>query len=193
MSKQALCKAIDSIQPAGEPSPSVCVRLGPEYAQLVEAYENWQTPGNDPMIYILEHEYTEESFGVKSLKGADRAKVEALHELAKTHDLKLYLGDIEKSVSGLANERHVGYGNTEHWLTDVMEEELSLTEIINKEGVIIGTNMHISEDQIMQDEPFNRYPDEEDYGSEYGDDQLVSEQRKIGIRITQDYANRLRL
>jgi len=82
MDKQSLCKAIDSIQSAGDSSLSVFVQLGPEYAHLAEAYETWQMPGNDPMIYILDHEYTEASFSVKSLNGSDRAKVEASGELA---------------------------------------------------------------------------------------------------------------
>jgi len=39
-----------------------------------------------------------------------------------------------------------------------MDEDLSLTEVINKEGVTISTDMHISENELMQDNPLIEIP-----------------------------------
>lgn len=133
---------------------------------------------------MLEHKYTDASLGLQGLKGADLAKVQALQHFAETRDMVVYLASMEKEITGAADEPYGGYGRRRrgyqaygydddesdeddgghHEITDEIDSSLTLKRVVDIHGHEVVTDVDVSEDEILQEDPFDdREPTDESY------------------------------
>ncbi|KAK5134947.1 hypothetical protein LTR08_005898 [Meristemomyces frigidus] len=130
-------------------------------------------------IYMLEHKYTDASISLRTLKGSDLARAQAVQHFAEKHGLVLYLASMERYVTGGVEDdgdSDDGYGyrgrkrrgysdhGGNHTIAEEVDRTLTLTHVIDVDGQEVLAKISIEEHFIIQDAPFdNREPDEEDY------------------------------
>lgn len=149
-------------------------------------------------IDLLCEEYEKPPCNLDSLKGEDRPLVEAVREACEKAGSVLLLGVVERRKHGAVSSRHGSWScsgdgmrlrqpqgskrcqNTgqrdyndedmlaDHEIGEVLEDSLFLTKVIDLEGRLITGQTEISEDNILQQDPFDdREPDEEEYPAGY--------------------------
>ncbi|PLB53979.1 hypothetical protein P170DRAFT_469455 [Aspergillus steynii IBT 23096] len=117
------------------------------------------------LVYGLEHQYTEAELSFARLKGADQVRLSELHGACQKADCVLYLANIEKSdmgetdCYGYESPRSDGF----HEIQDVIETTLELSYVVNARGDVVGERLPFLDEMIVQDNIFERDPDEEDY------------------------------
>jgi hypothetical protein len=151
-----------------------------------------EDPKNSPsfLAYMLEHEYTDANLQFTQLKGKDLLKVSFLKE---ANDFSVYLANLEKIVnvsceepgayacgydaeeeddcdsdgsgsnSNASNSESFKLSDDYHEITNVFEEHLQLTRVVQLDGSELAEDILIKESDIVQRKPFARNPDEEDY------------------------------
>ncbi|KAG9713792.1 hypothetical protein KCU73_g16412, partial [Aureobasidium melanogenum] len=129
----------------------------------------------DRIIYQLDHKYTDASIRLQTLKGSDLLKAQRLFSVGNQMGYALYLASLEKQVHGSAESGYHGYRSHYddeeegsdgefHAIEDVFEESLTLTRVVDPDGLVIITDLAIEEGDILQEEPYeDRDPDEHEY------------------------------
>jgi hypothetical protein len=134
------------------------------------------------LAYILEYLYTEQSLSYPGLKGYDHLRCECLLDLCKKHGFIIYLAKLERRVDGeCGDEDNEEYAWSEmywrarrneepdvHYITEVSEEWLELQYIVELDGTKLLDFVPLSESQIVQDDPFDSDPDEEEFSGPTG-------------------------
>lgn len=134
----------------------------------------------DPMpgylIYILEHQYTDDSLCFKGLKGEDRTRVNSLLGIARASGCQSFLASIEKREHGGCD----GYGPEDHApgefhnLMDVDDKSTHLRSVVDiTSGTTIVENTTIEEKGVVmrktEDENlFDGQPVDEDFEGKSG-------------------------
>ncbi|KAG9518309.1 hypothetical protein KCV07_g5717, partial [Aureobasidium melanogenum] len=129
----------------------------------------------DRIIYQLDHKYTDASIRLQTLKGSDLLKAQRLFSVGNQMGYALYLASLEKQVHGSAESGYHGYRSRYddeeegsdgefHAIEDVLEESLTLTRVVDPDGLVVITDLAIEEEDILQEEPYeDRDPDEHEY------------------------------
>ncbi|KAI4250252.1 MAG: hypothetical protein LQ352_005406 [Teloschistes flavicans] len=124
------------------------------------------------LLYQLEHEYTEESLKMNALKGRDKLKVDCLNDVCSKNGVGCYLASCEKMESGgCAGKKYDGYDDDEedddeegpHALEDVFDMSLEIKRFVDLDGTLLASGIDVNEEDFIQDDPFARDPDHEDY------------------------------
>ncbi|KAH0267224.1 hypothetical protein KCU91_g10259, partial [Aureobasidium melanogenum] len=130
----------------------------------------------DRIIYQLDHKYTDASIRLQTLKGSDLLKSQLLFSVGNQMGYALYLASLEKQVHYSAESGYHGYrsryddeeeGGSHgevHAIEDVLEESLTLTRVVDPDGLVVITDLAIEEEDILQEEPYEDCdPDEHEY------------------------------
>lgn len=145
----------------------------------------------DFLAYKLDHEYTDASLKFQSLKGLDKVRAEYLREVCAWANVCFYLASMERTVVGSCEEEYSGYGRWEryrtqeiHTLEEVVEESTELKRMIDLDGSVLAREVSIDEADIVQENPFDRNPDNEDFEGYTGNE---------GASATQFYHDTVRI
>ena len=123
-----------------------------------------------PLAYMLEHKYTEANLKMDNLKGKDRARAFYVQQACQRHGLSLFLANMVHEVSGGCDESN-GYGSKEfHAIDEEYDRSLSLKIMVHPNGSVRARDLPFEEEYILQDEPFDRDPDDEDYSGWTGNE-----------------------
>ena len=131
------------------------------------------------LVYKLDHKYSDANVKLQALKDLDRVKAQYLRETCADAGVCFYLASMEfkkedhteedsyeehdyndDSNDSDGDDRYHG-GN--HALEDISKERLVLKRIINLEGDVLAQDLSLDQEAIVQDDPFDRDPDHEDY------------------------------
>jgi hypothetical protein len=128
-------------------------------------FERYQEP--EVFAYILEHEVTT-ALCYNALGHHDQEVVQHLKEACSVSGYYLYLASLERRVEGSTEE----YDDYDDWRYDdeehrsILEVHLTvvqLTKVVDLNGIVVGQNINVKDDEIIQDGMFERDPDEEDH------------------------------
>ncbi len=133
------------------------------------------------LAYQLDHEYTDASLCFQSLKGLDKVKAEYLREICPQVGVGFYLASMERTEYGPCeddyqehgygygydeyeeDEEEIGNSGANHTLEEVLQESIQLKRMIDLDGSLIARDISIEVEDIVQEEPFARDPDKEDF------------------------------
>lgn len=161
------------VNTGSSPTPSIATG-DPRLAAIQSYLKRWSSSVDGDcnlppyLVYMLEHEYTEDSLALQALKGKDLKRVKGLLNTVAGSDCVCYLASIAKRVYGGCD----GFGFDDgyddagtHSIADVVEESVELERIVTMEGAKIVGNVSIedAESYIMQEDPFAKEPDEEEF------------------------------
>ncbi|KAL9580360.1 MAG: hypothetical protein Q9212_004541 [Teloschistes hypoglaucus] len=152
-------------------------KLGTVFAAWGRGIKKQNADAPNFLLYQLEHEYTEESLKTNALKGLDKLKADCLNDVCSQNDVGCYLASCEKMESGgCAGDgynRYDGYDDDEeeedddddgpHFIEDVLDSSLQIKRLVDLDGDLVGRDIDVNEEDFIQDEPFAREPDHEDY------------------------------
>ena len=118
------------------------------------------------LVYQLDHEYTEASFSLDSLKGLDKARADFLKEVCAQTSVGFYLASSEKMESGGCEDG--GYGGYDgqigfHPIEEVVESTLELKRMVDLDGTLLAESLGLAEDDFIQEDAFEGDPDRENY------------------------------
>ena len=153
-----------------------------------------ETPGtNSPsfLVYKLDHEYTDASLRFQSLKGLDKVKADYLREVCAGTNACFYLASMKHEVMGSCEEGYSGYSRWErhqapgmHTIEEICSQSTELRRMIDLDGSILAREIPIDEADIVQEGPFERDPDTEDFEGYTGNE---------GASATQFYQDTVRI
>ena len=135
------------------------------------AIESGDSMMPEHLVYQLEHQYTNANLKLRSLKGLDMIRAEHVRELSTAANVCFYLASMEHEKSGEVKDggydhysRH-DYGSSGgcHIIEECLEEKISLKRLVDVEGHLLAQDIALDEDAIIQEDPFDREPDKEDY------------------------------
>ena len=123
-----------------------------------------------PLVYHLDHQYTEASLNLGALKGSDHDKAECIPETCTSGRVCMYLGTLEKWQMCPSGDRDwdserdtLGPGGY-HLIDYVESKSLSIKRMLDLDGNTLAQGIEIKEAQIIQDDIYDgRDPDKEEY------------------------------
>lgn len=130
------------------------------------------------MAYVLQHRYTEANLRLHHLKGQDRAKAEIVREACANHGIDFYLANLEYLKTGGCEgsgyedededdeDEDVGF----HLIDEILYTETYLRAVFRLDGRKFAEQVTINESDIIQDDAFEREPDDEDYNGFTGNE-----------------------
>ncbi|CAO1599663.1 hypothetical protein XANCAGTX0491_003378 [Xanthoria calcicola] len=144
-----------------------------------EKAQRYPTDEPEALVYKLDHKYTDANLKFRALKGLDKVKAEYLRETCADAGICFYLASMELRKEGSTEEdsfaRRGYYNDTDdsdtddykrggnHALEDILEGKLALKRIIDLDGNVLAQDLSLDEDIIVQDDVFERDPDDEAY------------------------------
>lgn len=137
-------------------APRLALELDKDTQKLRTLVEAWDTGSGDSvptkLVYNLEHQYTDASLSLASLKGDDQWKARALIQAVESTGLEVFLADVECTKNEDVED------------DDGSGSELKLRRVVDMSGHQICQDIDIEEDDFVQDGVYDdRYPDSEDY------------------------------
>ncbi|KAL9119935.1 MAG: hypothetical protein Q9187_003512 [Circinaria calcarea] len=189
--------------------PQLAASLGNETLKLGNVLSLWKTSLENSyttcpkmLAYMLQHKYTDANLRYDHLKGMDRLKAQYLKEACREQGFCIILANLEHTVFGGCDEEEDYYSgagsdneesdndhdddsNSEgldayHKISDVCDSSIQLKVMLNADGSKIGQDITIREDDIVQENPFARKPDDEDFSGYTGNE---------GVSATHFYRN----
>lgn len=118
---------------------------------------------------------------LNSLKDKDEAHVGQLRVACEKRGFEIYLGNVQREVRGECNED--SYGGY-HQIDEIIEEDTTLTDVIDSTGLRIIDSMRIDTSNFINEETFEGEPEEEDYSGYTGNE---------GVTATHLYRRTVRL
>ena len=125
------------------------------------------------LAYKFDHEYTDASLKFQSLKGLDKVKAEYLREVCARAKASFFLASMKRIVMGSCED---GYGDySRKWsqqrnrsqgmrvFEEVFEDSTELKRVIHLDGSVLAREVPIVEADIVQEKPFARGPDKENF------------------------------
>ncbi|KAL8691564.1 MAG: hypothetical protein Q9218_003243 [Villophora microphyllina] len=106
------------------------------------------------LTYQLDHEYTDTSLNLASLKGLDKVKANCLVDVCSRNDIGCHLASCEKSTSG-AYEDSGSDGSDHHYINDEISSSLKLKRMVDVDGTLLAKDIALDEDDfIIQQDSF---------------------------------------
>jgi hypothetical protein len=128
------------------------------------------------LVYLLEHQYTSAELSFARLKGVDQCRFAELQAACQRAGFDIFLASIQKTDVGEADDdgyygRYYGdyYGgggyasNDTHRIVDLVESSLELSHVVDSTGAMVGKDLPLPENMIIQEGAFDRDPDDEDF------------------------------
>lgn len=157
----------------------------------------WKRLGSSSfLVYRLRHPYTDASFRVSDLRGADVHRVQCLMHMRQQLGVELFLGSLEKSIEGpwqdmgetinywrrkrSEHDEDVDddddYDDSLHVITEEYSSSLTLLSVMDLEGNPVVRNMGVRDKHMVQSEhDLDRLPDHEDFEEcGYGENAMVT-------------------
>jgi hypothetical protein len=158
-------RAAGSASKAIEENSKLCGLL----ASWKTNYEKNQEP--EVLAYILEHKVTA-ALCSNALQDHDREVVQHLKEACSVSGYYLYLANLEQIVEGSTEE----YDDYDDWryddeehrsILDIHSTTVQLTKVADLNGVVVGQDIELKDNEIIQEGMFEGEPDEEDHDQGY--------------------------
>jgi len=107
------------------------------------------------MMYLMEHQYTDDRLCIDVLEDVDHIRGMRVQSICQQYDLALFLADVEREVSGPSEDEDV--------IDEISEDNMTLTRVVDCDGTIIARNVHVGKHDLFQVEPFDgRMPDNQE-------------------------------
>ncbi|KAI0383698.1 hypothetical protein F5Y04DRAFT_249498 [Hypomontagnella monticulosa] len=148
--------------------------------------------GPTPLYFVFDHKYTEENISYQGLKPRDLAVVKCIREMCDEYDFDLFLTTLEREDTGpmefdevyedwlhrhrLSQYRYdddegeydedgyeYTYPSTGGALADISERSYKLQYVSDLNGQRLASDVEFDEDEVLQEDPFEDDPDDEDY------------------------------
>ena len=106
---------------------------------LLNQVRDWfQRRASDPLVFALDHQYTEAGLKPGHLKGADKELHRSVAAVAESLGSRLYFGQVERHLCQFADDGSFGYGRRgyDRWSGDY--DDLAIGESYEDEIVING-------------------------------------------------------
>ena len=153
----------------------------------------------EALMYKLDHKYTDANISLQALKGLDKVKADYLKEACAEVGLCFYLASMQFEREGGCDEDEDEYDDEDddeddededeaedededcgkdrgrlssdfHEIEELVDEKLSLRRMVDLEGNVLAHRIRLDEGDIVQEEPFARDPDKEDYSGYTGNE-----------------------
>ncbi|KAM6514007.1 hypothetical protein FALCPG4_015191 [Fusarium falciforme] len=130
------------------------------------------------LYHILDHDYTEANASLNALKAQDLARVQALKEACSKLPVDIFLALLEKQEMGSVEFDYYdrGYRRRGYWddyddedesgfhaLEEVFELSYKVKTLVDLEGRIVTKDLHLDEDDILEEDCFEDLEAEEEY------------------------------
>ena len=159
-----------ALDPSAERPSARLVRA--EISHLRRVLRQWlsEAAGSQhaqPLIYPLDHHYTEASISLEAFKGRDVAVVQALRDISSELPMDIFLGILEKTAMGSCGGGDYGgfYGyrsydnslddedddKSWHSLDDIIETTFAIKKLVDLDGVHLAEDVDITEDNLLRD------------------------------------------
>ena len=116
---------------------------------------------------MLEHKYTEANLKMDHLKGKDRMRALSLQRACQERGFSFLLANMVHEVMGGCEEDS---DQEFHEIEDEVERSLKLKVLVDANGSVMARDVPFEEENILQPEPFDRDPDDEDYSGWTGNE-----------------------
>lgn len=141
------------------------------------SHEEPASTAPDFLAYKFDHKYTDASLKFQSLKALDKVKADYLREACAAANACFYLASMERTEMGSCEGGYDGYSGRErhrtqgmHTLEDIIERSTELKRMIDVDGSVIAKDISINEADIVQQDPYGRDPDKENFGGYTGNE-----------------------
>ncbi|KAL8653863.1 MAG: hypothetical protein Q9226_003677, partial [Calogaya cf. arnoldii] len=160
------------IQVASGP-PQAASSLNDDQARLVRSLALWidRLRGDSEsapnfLAYMLDHKYTDANMRSDHLKGKDANKTYDPYDHYGGRRGYNWKSDDDDDDGSAESDEGSGYGSVideYHELAEVFDKSLSLRTFYRAHGQLLARDINIEEANLVQDDPFDRAPDKEDY------------------------------
>lgn len=143
--------------------------FGQQAQEVKQVLLQWQVnyPGNNMLVYPLDHKYSQSSLSFRNMKGRDKAVCQAIQDIG-AHSVVFLL---------LAHQTHTTEEDEDYYDNDA-ESGTCLDAIFTPEGKQIATDYTLDDDEVMTPNMFaDRNPDSEDEGEFTGNEGAPSTYR----------------
>ncbi|KAF4810912.1 hypothetical protein CGCSCA5_v010211 [Colletotrichum siamense] len=143
--------------------------FGQQAQQVKQVLLQWQVnyPGNNMLVYPLDHKYSQSSLSFRNMKGRDKAVCQAIQDIGAHSGVFLLL----------AHQTHTTEEDEDYYDNDA-EPGTCLDAIFTPEGKQIATDYTLDDDEVMTPNMFaDRNPDSEDEGEFTGNEGAPSTYR----------------
>ncbi|KAK4195620.1 hypothetical protein QBC40DRAFT_269163 [Triangularia verruculosa] len=136
-----------------------------ETQTLRDSLNHWLTEAQmDSFFHLFDYDYTQANMSFDTLKQSDLARTQALVSLSKELPFDIFLALVERERRGEcesdsvdSNHHFIGFG-------EIIEDSYSVDTLYDLRGNKIASNMPLTDDDFLDDEPFEGY---DDYKEEY--------------------------
>lgn len=161
-------------------SNEVMQTSGQEKTQLRELFSRSQDRFTDigeikSLAYLFEHQYTDASLRYDTLKEHDRYVVSHLQEVCEEVGFCLCLASLEYTISGECQGRKKR-GNKYHHMDGETTSDMSLSRVVDLNGLEVTRDVPFHDEALVQIEPFNgKAPDyEKDFEGNTGSEEALA-------------------
>lgn len=140
--------------------------LNDNRATIDNALEAWKTrlgddeTTTDMLIHLFEDEYQQGKLGLQALEGSDQVQSLRLNEACQEHGFSMFLGQL------VHTNRRNGYEEEDEEDQD-QDQDWTLAKLFTLEGVCIAETFDVEQDSIIQDQPFENQPPDDEQCDDY--------------------------
>jgi hypothetical protein len=113
---------------------------------LRSVLEEWDETHNNPMYYLLDHQYSGQTLSIATMKGRDHGLCRVLHDACADTKFLVFVAHLT------------------HDAPDDDAEETYLEDVYTCNGEKLGSTLHIDKSHILTPNPFDGDPDEHEWG-----------------------------
>ncbi|KAM5475397.1 hypothetical protein MauCBS54593_001085 [Microsporum audouinii] len=139
---------------------------------LVNALKLWKSrveaDGPDLLLYKLSHMYTDSSLSFQRMKGKDHQRMAELQAACQELGFRLYLGNVERTVTGSCDE----YPNTEGYyeIEELINDITSMKKVVDLQGNVVSTKIPVKNIEYIQSRVLRGAPTDEDFSGYTGNE-----------------------
>lgn len=174
--------SIDSLKPSAQLVSSTSSELRHILLSWKQAHDgrlDFQVP--DTLLYLLDHQYSENNLATCALKGKDASLIAQLDPIAAEMGFGLYIANAELHRTGQANDMGCGYGRSRRYdyydyedeysddggddvsMCEVEEETFSLSNVVDLGGNDIDIDFDPSMDDVIPKSFADGQPSNQEY------------------------------
>ncbi len=137
--------------------PTSASALVDEKAKLHRILNDWKQrfnagqPTLSKLAWILDHKYSEANLGLKNLKGHDDLLGHHVADICEKEGFTVMFASMTLTVYSATGETYDD---------DERDQRLSLSNVVEADGRLIINDASIKNEEIIQEDCFDRYPDE---------------------------------
>ena len=131
-------------------------------AKLNMLFSSWEKQtrsegdhAGEPLVWLLEHEYTDASLSYAALKGHDQQVGAYMREVCAKYGFYFYLATVKRVVCASLDADEDGEGYGSHEIIEEISKKLNLKRVVDLDGTEVGEDIGIKEEIFIQEEPFD--------------------------------------